>query len=139
MKKLLLIFCLAAAPAVFGFENYIITSDKTITTIENKTPDIINIREITTIMNEKNTVIVECQKEGKGKFVLTSGGEKSEFSMNITKNKTELKTSGDYSCYILDTAPGVFEIDPPPAAVHKKRISPKGLTSIEIKIGDEDY
>ena len=137
MKKLILICTLLTAPAAFGLENYVITSNNTITNIENNTPDIIEVHEMTTIMNEKNTVIVECKKEGKGKFSLTSDGKKNEFEMNISKNKTELKTSGNYTCYILDTAPEVFELDPPPAAATKKRISPNGLTSIEIKIGDE--
>ncbi len=137
MKKLIILCCIAIAPAAFGFENYVITSDNAITAIDNNTPDIIEIHEMTTIMNEKNTIIVECKKEGKGKFTLTSNGKKSEFDMNITKNKTELKTSGNYTCYILDTAPGVFELDEPPVLPAKKRVTPKGLTSIEIQIGDE--
>ncbi len=131
MKRVLTICCLAFASTAMGFENYIITGENTITKIENKTPEIIDIRELTTIMNEKNTIIVECKKAGKGEFILTSDGKESNFTINISDNCSELKGTKDYTWYVLDTAPGVFELDPPPMKTVKNTAQPKGITSAE--------
>ena len=139
MKKFIfLTCCLFISNSAFSFENYIITSENKITNVENKTPDIIDVKILTTIMNEKNTVIVECKKAGKGEFVLTSRGMLDKFTVNSSEEKSTIVYPKGYFCHVLDKAPGVYELDPPPVHVPSKRVKPKGLTSIEIKIGDEE-
>lgn len=132
MKRLIILCFIAAAPSVYGYENCIITSESPITAINNKTPDIISIQELTTIMNDKNTIIIECKKNGNGNFTITSGDKESEFRINITENKTELSTVKGYSGYILDMAPGVFELDLPPIPPAAKITRPsKGITAAD--------
>ncbi len=138
MNKFVLICCLLGTSTAYAYENCIITSDNPITSVENKTPGIISIQEITTIMNDRNTVIIECLKEGSGEFTITSGGKESKFNIKISANKSEMKGSTGYNWYVLDMAPGVFELDPPPMPKNiKKPLPPKGITGADSLIESE--
>ncbi len=139
MKNVLLILVMIIiSPIAYGYDDFFITSDNPITKIENKTPDIISVKEVTTLMNERNIIIISIKKEGCGIFNLTSNEKQSEIKITIKDNKVNISTS-DYNYYTLDKAPGVFELDPPPINIKKgKEVKPSGeITSLE-HIGEEE-
>ena len=140
MKKLiLLLFAIIISPIAYGYEDYFLTSENPITEIENETPDILTVTEVTTLMNDKNILIIEIKKEGCGKLNLTSNNKETELKLTIKNNKVEISPS-EYSFYTLDMAPGVFNLDPPPTNITAKKKETKQageVTSIE-HIGEEE-
>ena len=136
-KSLFLLLTLIISPIVYGYDDYFITSENPITKIENKTPNIISVKEVTTLMNDRNIIIIEIKKEGNGIFNLTSNDKQSEIKITIKDNKVQISPS-QYNYYILDKAPGVFELDPPPTNLFKGKPKEETgkVTSLE-ELGEE--
>ncbi len=136
-KSLFLLLTLIISPIVYGYDDYFITSENPITKIENKTPNIISVKEVTTLMNDRNIIIIEIKKEGNGIFNLTSNGKQSEIKITIKDNKVKISPS-DYNYYTLDKAPGVFELDPPPINIPKKKEEKQtGKITSPEQVGEE--
>lgn len=117
MKKVLTIalFSVLIQPD-FAYEDLIISNTNTITQIKNRTPDIINIEPIYTIMNERNTVLINVLTEGIADFSLElETGKVANFELSASKNKTEIKKSAkDFNIFVVDDYVESVELDLPP-------------------------
>ena len=117
MRKIIgiVLFSNILAMPTFAFENYIISSESPVVSIENKTPTVFDVKPLTTLMNERDTMIFQALKEGDGEFVVnTEDGKSSVVKVNIKKDVTTFKTNSNLECIILDDIPEEYELDLPP-------------------------
>ena len=132
MKKFLgLLFALGLISPAFAYEDYIVSIGDTIAQIKNKTPDTISVEVVTTIKNARDTIIVSSIKEGTGKFsIILENGQISNFTVLISKDKTEIKTDKSYIFFKIDEIEDAknttksqefdFELDLPPGVEWNK-------------------
>ena len=113
MKKLitLLILILSAGKAC-AFETCLVTGDGKLSDISIENNKIINVYPIFTIMNEKNTLVVQPLQSGKTRFcVLKNGKEKIMFNVIVEENKTTIDDVEGFDVLELDTPPQIYEYD----------------------------
>lgn len=88
MKKLLIIFLMLFSP-VFAYQDCLVTTDGKLTDISIENNKLVDVYPLVTVMNEKNTLIVQPLKEGTTRFcVLKNNKNIVMFNIKITKNET---------------------------------------------------
>lgn len=118
MKKTgiaVVIFCLAMLSLkVFAFEDYIVISKKPVKSVISSNPEVVLANVLTTLMNEKDTVIV--RSVGKGKAVLTFDfyGDKTDVLVDVKdkETKVKLKDSGILEFMNIDAPPELVDVPP---------------------------
>ena len=118
--KLLILICFIfnICLSAYSYEDCIITTNGKMTDIKIQHNDIIDVFPLTTIMNEKNTLIVHPLKTGNTKFsILKNNKDKFIFDVKVTKDKTEINNVVGFEIYTLDCPPEdeYLELDEPPA------------------------
>ena len=113
----------------FAYDDFVISIGDTVSQIKNKTPDIIDVQTITTLLNERDTIIVTSKKEGKGQFcVILENGQISDFTVRVSNTNSEIKTNKNYEIFKIDEYSEEkanseelnFEIDLPPGVEWNK-------------------
>jgi hypothetical protein len=110
--------------AVQAFEDCIIISDGKLTDIKIEDNSIIDVFPLTTIMNDKNTLIIHPLKTGITRFcVLKNGKDLALFSVNVSETDTCINGSKGFEILTLDPPEGIFnfELDKPPVMKEFKR------------------
>jgi len=118
MRKLagsVLIALISMMPC-FALENCIITSSNPVVFVENKSPRNFTVKILDTIMNERDTLILQALSVGEGEFTLkTENGKVSKFRVVIKGDVTEISTeSSSFEYFVLDDIPEEYELDLPP-------------------------
>ncbi len=118
MRKLagsVLIALISMMPC-FALENCIITSSNPVVFVENKNPRNFTVKILDTIMNERDTLILQALSVGEGEFTLkTENGKVSKFRVVIKGDVTEISTeSSSFEYFVLDDIPEEYELDLPP-------------------------
>ena len=121
LLKILTVFFIFSAPA-FAFEDYIITNNSKLTDIRIENHDVIDVFPLTTVMNEKNTLIVHPLKTGRSNFsVLKNNKNIILFSVKVDNEKTTILPVDGFEIFKLDTPPDFYEyeLDLPPISEFK--------------------
>ena len=98
-----------------AFEDYIVTTDGTLTDISIEDNTVVDVYPLITIMNKKNTLFFHPLKTGQTQVsVLKNGKEKVIFNVKITEFKTTVDNVNGFELLSLDVPPDFFELDEPP-------------------------
>lgn len=117
MKKLLIALIFLTSSSAFAFEDCIVTTSGKLTDISIEDNTVLNVHPLITIMNEKNTLLVQPLKEGQTRFcVLKDGKDKVMFNVKIEQNKTVINDVEGFDILSIDEPPAEeeFELDSPP-------------------------
>ena len=117
MKKILgILFNFAIALQATAYEDLIMSCDDTIAQIKNKTPYIITVDTLTTLMNNRDTILVDTLKEGTGEFTLIfETGQIADFKLKIDEKSTQIiKQTKNFDVFVIDDYAKETEIDLPP-------------------------
>lgn len=116
MKKLLIALIFLTSSSAFAFEDCVLTTNGKLTDISIEDNTVLNVHPLVTIMNEKNTLLVQPLKEGSTRFcVLKNGKEKIMFYVRITEDKTTIDEVDGFDILAIDEPPtDEFELDIPP-------------------------
>lgn len=132
MKKFWgLVLALNIISPSFAYDDFIISIGDTIAQVKNKSPQIIKVDIVTTIRNERDTIIVTSLSEGKGNFsIILENGQVSDFTVSVSKDKSIIKSNKEYKINQLDEFKNVgeeketqefdFELDLPPGVEWNK-------------------
>ena len=104
---------------VLAYEDCIITTNGKLTDIKIQHNDIVDVFPLTTIMNDKNTLIIHPLKDGATKFtVIKNNKDKFLFSVKVTDEQTEINANEGFEVITIDCPPGAYEyyfnLDEPP-------------------------
>lgn len=101
--------------STFAFEDCIVTSDGKLTDIKIQDDTIVSIYPVITILNEKNTFIIQPLKEGQTKVcVLKDNKQLINFEIKITKDETFIEETDGIEILTFDVPEIPFELDAPP-------------------------
>ena len=103
--------------AVFAYEDCIISTNGKLTDISIEHNDIIDVFPLTTVMNEKNTLILHPLKCGSTRFcVLKNNKDKIMFNVKIGTDKTTVDPVEGFDILTVDCPPDLYEyeLDEPP-------------------------
>ena len=119
MKKWVLLIALIFMSHLqaFAFEDYIITTNAKLTDISIEDNTVINVYPLITLMNDKNTLIVQPLKTGKTRFcLLKNNKDVVMFNVEVSENRTKIDTVDGFDILSIDIPPNVniLELDLPP-------------------------
>lgn len=116
MKKLLgFVLALTLIQPAFAYEDFIISIGDTVAQIKNKNPELIDIQILTTLMNERDTIVVSSKNEGTGYFsIILENGRISNFKVDINEKNTEIQSKDKYNIFKIDDIAKEMELDLPP-------------------------
>lgn len=127
MKKffILLIAFILINVQTYAFQDGIVINKDKLTDINIEDNSVVDVFPLTTIMNDKNTLIVHPLKEGKTRFcVLKNGKTLALFTVEITEFETLINSPAGFEVFILDTPEEAeeygFKLDIPPAIKSNK-------------------
>ena len=116
MKRIFLTLLMLCSPAL-AFEDYMIISKQPVKAVSVTHPEILDIRPLYTIDNQKKVLILNPKQTGKTKIKVTRYGIERYINVKITDKKTNIKhRPGDFHCFIIYTPPEKIDILPPPAS-----------------------
>lgn len=92
------LFALCSASSVFA-NNYIMVSPDNITKIDCSNNNVVNMHILTTLTNDKKSVIVTPVADGETTFAIYLKGKKCDYKAKVTNNSLEIK--GDKTIKIL--------------------------------------
>lgn len=103
MKKLILLILTATicSPAL-AFDDYVIISARPIRYVNVQNDEILTIRPVSTIDNDKKLLIMTPKKVGKTKINVFSGEEVRTIEVNVTEKSTEIQPTDGFEYYIID-------------------------------------
>ena len=107
-KKILTGFIILCSANIAFADSYIMIANDTITDIQCEDNGIVNVHALTTLTNEKKSVIVTALKDGSTQFTMKIKNKCHCYKVNV--NKGLLQICGDNSIKILP-------IDLPPEAL----------------------
>lgn len=129
MKKILgVLLAINFILPAFAYDDFVVSVGDTIAQIKNKTPNIIDVEIVTTLLNERNTIVVTSKKEGRGEFcIILENGQISDFVVTIDDVESKIKTNKNYEIFTIDSVSKIettdeldFELDLPPGVEWNK-------------------
>lgn len=129
MKKILgVLLAINFILPAFAYDDFVVSVGDTIAQIKNKTPNIIDVEVVTTLLNERNTIVVTSKKEGRGEFcIILENGQISDFVVTIDDVESKIKTNKNYEIFTIDSVSKIettdeldFELDLPPGVEWNK-------------------
>ena len=103
MKKIfftiLILFC---ALQVYGFEDYIMMSDKSVQNVYSKNENVVSILPFYTIDNKKNTMIVKTKSEGNTQIVIETVEDVIDINVDVSEKEAEFSEHDGISIFPLD-------------------------------------
>lgn len=113
MKRLLSIAVICLIPLqACAFEDYIITSDKPVTSVVSTDESTVFVQPFFTIDNSKNIIMLKAQKAGKAAVIIKVNGGEEAVNVDISPDKTTLSPVDGLSYFPLDTPPRQTEEQP---------------------------
>lgn len=113
MKKLLMTILFLTSPA-WAYENLMIISPTPVTSVQVKNEEILKVRPVFTIDNEKKFIIVTPQKSGRTQInVVASDGNKT-IEVSVTRRETNVKLPKGFASFGIDMPPEGYDIPLPP-------------------------
>ena len=90
--------------------------------------DFIDVEIVTTLLNERNTIVVTSKNEGRGEFcIILENGQISDFVVTIDDVESKIKTNKNYEIFTIDSVSKIettdeldFELDLPPGVEWNK-------------------
>ena len=116
-KFLILLVIFISANPIWAYQDCIVTTSGKLTDISIEDNTVLNVHPLITIMNEKNTLLVQPLKEGQTRFcVLKDGKDKVMFNVKIEQDKTVIDDVEGFDILSIDEPPTEeeFELDSPP-------------------------
>ncbi len=103
MKKIILslLISMISLPTL-AFDDYVIISARPIRYVNVQNDEILTIRPVSTIDNDKKLLIMTPKKEGKTKINVFSGEEVRTIEVNVTEKSTEIQPTDGFEYYIID-------------------------------------
>lgn len=96
-----------------GFDNYLIISKEPIKKISSKDKSVADVKILSTLMNERNMIILEIKKTGKTILNIEFQDMNTDIEVNVKKNKTIIEPKKGFEYLMLDIPPEILEIDEP--------------------------
>ena len=120
-KWIIIALILTSGLQTYAFEDFIVTTDHKIVSIETEHKTMLDVYPITTIMNKKNTIFFHPIKEGETKVHLKNEKEK-EFIFNIivSSETASIENVEGFEIISIDNPPEAFEIDLPPTNINQE-------------------
>ena len=120
-KWIIIALILTSGLQTYAFEDFIVTTDHKIVSIETEDKTMLDVYPITTIMNKKNTIFFHPIKEGETKVHLKNEKEK-EFIFNIivSSETASIENVEGFEIISIDNPPEAFEIDLPPTNINQE-------------------
>lgn len=113
MRNLVLILSIILIPLkAYGFEDYIIVSDKPVELVSSDDREILDVSPFFTIDNNKNSIFVKAKKEGKCRIFITTEDGINTIEAEIVPEKTFLSDSEGFTYFSLDKPEKVFGTPP---------------------------
>ncbi len=111
-KCTILLIMLITTLGAQAFEDCIITTDGKLTDINIENNQIVNVSPLVTIMNERDTIIIQPLQVGKTTFSVVKDAEtKIVFDVEITPNETIIKNVEGFEIFQLDNPPEFLDCD----------------------------
>lgn len=103
MKRIILslLISMISLPTL-AFDDYVIISARPIRYVNVQNDEILTIRPVSTIDNDKKLLIMSPQKVGKTKINVFSGEEVRTIEVNVTEKSTEIQPTDGFEYYIID-------------------------------------
>lgn len=121
MKKIILILLIISLNIpVFALEDCLVITKGKLTDIRIEDHNIIDVYPLTTLMNEKNTLIVHPIQTGKTHFCVLKNGKKIEmFNVEVKEDTTIIGEKNGFDILQIDCPPEIYEyeLDEPPVFV----------------------
>lgn len=114
IKKILTILLMSCTLPAMAFEDYMIVSEQPVKSVTVQNENIVNVKPIFTIDNQKKLLIVTPKKTGKTKVYITSAGKVSMLDIKITSKTTKLTPHEGFEYYTIDIPPEEIFIPAPP-------------------------
>lgn len=114
MKKILLTFLLTNCIPAMAFEDYMIVSEQPVKTVTVQNENIVNVKPVFTIDNQKKLLIVTPKKSGKTKIYVTSADKVSMLDIKVTSKTTKITPHDGFEYYTIDIPPEEIFIPAPP-------------------------
>ena len=114
MKKLLLlIFSIyVTCPAIYAYQDCIIINKAKLTDINIEDNTVVDVYPLTTLMNDKNTLIVHPLKSGKTRFcVLKNNKNLALFNVEVSEYNTNVNAPEGFDVFTLDPPDEIEEYD----------------------------
>jgi hypothetical protein len=103
MKNLLIIFLILMLPLqTFAFEDYLILSDKPVSSITWSDDNILSAFPLLTIDNKKNSIVVRAKTEGFAILTIETDKSNANIEVKVTKDKTILSAVEGFTYFVLD-------------------------------------
>lgn len=102
IKLFCVLFILALAMPVYAFEDYVMISNYPIRYVNVQDDEILTIRPVSTIDNEKKLLILTPKKAGKTKINVFAGEEVQTIKVKITESTTEIEHVDGFAYYVID-------------------------------------
>ena len=98
-------------------EEYILSTENTLSKIKVENQDILSVKPIVTIDNSKNTLFITPIKKGQTSFsFIKNGNEKVTIDVNIEEEKTTFSKEDGFDIISFDAPPVILDylLDEPP-------------------------
>ena len=139
MKKLLIVFLFFMSANISNaFENRFIFAIEPVVKIKSSDESIASVKEFYTIMNEKNTYILEPKKCGEVVLDVQLKDSLEKIYVKITEEKTEIKPNTKFDFVEVDVVPEYIEYDKPPMLYREDVYSKKEISKDTDKDADND-
>ena len=103
MKKIFLtLLIFLGALQAYGFEDYIILSDKKVDSVYSKDETIASVIPFYTIDNSKETLILKAKSEGNTQIVIETNNGNIAIDVEITDKKTVLSETEGITAFPID-------------------------------------
>ena len=107
MKKIILtLLILFSTLQAYGFEDYIIMSDKPVEKVYSKNETIASVVPFYTIDNKKNIMILKSKSEGNTEIVIESYGDIINITIDVNENETLFSEHDGITTFTLDFLDG---------------------------------
>ncbi|MFI3299953.1 MAG: hypothetical protein R3Y28_00890 [Candidatus Gastranaerophilales bacterium] len=126
MKKIVFILALIIGLRVEAFQDYVISSELPVLGVFSEDSDIVDLKPITTIDNEKKFIVMKVKSEGKVVIHIKTEDKNNKFSLNIKSDGVHFRKKKGF----------VFnKIDLPPENMHVNGVEILRPPTIDIRGG----
>ena len=103
MKRFLLLFSIVLIPLqASAFEDYIITSDKTVKSVYSSNSSVVSVTPFFTIDNAKNIILAKALNSGRAVIIIKTEDGEQAVNVKVSKDKTVLSQEDGLSYFKLD-------------------------------------
>ena len=104
------------SPAL-AYEDYMVISDEAVQSVSVQKENLLDAKILFTIDNEKKFVILTPKNIGETKVYLKTNNGQKKLDVQVSEDKTNIKSTEGITCYELDAPPEAPYIPLPPANI----------------------